>query len=113
MNDYEDQFHENEVSKSISPIPRSPYLPLIETEDRILQKPDPFYQNPQIKRLVLFALELKLNLTTVSTILRTLDINQPEENVRNQMLDLYYQETPMPWYLLGCYFVHFPRKSPL
>ena len=96
MNDYEDQFHENEVSKSISPIPRSPYLPLIETEDRILQKPDPFYQNPQIKRLVLFALELKLNLTTVSTILRTLDMNQPEENVRNQMLDLYYQETPMP-----------------
>lgn len=40
------------------------------------------------------AMDLKLNLTTCLTILKSLDINQTEEQITNQLLDLYYQESP-------------------
>jgi len=82
-------------SKKLSNFPRSPYLPLLETEEKE-QNSDAILENPQIKKIVLMAIGLRLNVTTCLTILRSIDLNQTEEQITNQLLDLYYQDTPNP-----------------
>ena len=85
----------NNNSKILSNFLRSPYLPLLETEEKE-SNPDVILETPQIKKIVLMAIALRLNVTTCLTILRSIDLNQPEAEITNQLLDLYYQDTPNP-----------------
>lgn len=73
------------------------YHILVETEEKELAIASDLSNSPQVKRILLNAMDLKLNLTVCMTLIKSLDLNQPEDLITNQLLDLYYQdfgETP-------------------
>ena len=70
--------------------------PIITVKEKNTINSENFMQDPKIKRISLVAISLCLNLTTCFTIFRSLDLTQSEENITNQLLDLYYKDNPPP-----------------